>query len=147
MASISFERILYVTKSIRARECFSNSDAKKQPRRLYTLGFTMTSCMGSFIPLSFFLQNTLLFRFFLKVYLAIHMVLWWTNLAFYWYSNAPFSKDRPLFTPQSVGFEEVSLFPIIFCQGLGRVASHYDSKSGKNRPFLWCIECIRVWHW
>lgn len=41
VASISFERTLEMTKSIGTRDCFSNSDTKKQARRLCTLGFTM----------------------------------------------------------------------------------------------------------
>lgn len=63
MASISSERILDTTKSIRARDCFSNSDAKNQPRGLCTLGFMKKSCMfrweDFFSPSSFPLKHSL----------------------------------------------------------------------------------------
>lgn len=111
VAIISPERILYMTKSISARDCFSNSHGKNQPRRLYTLSFMIKSYMfrWDFPPSSFPSKHSLVWVY-LENLLIIHMILCLISLALYSCRNAPFLKVKLLLTPKPVGLK--AIYPV-----------------------------------
>ena len=132
-----------MTKSFSARDSFGNSDTTKQPKRLCIPAFTVKSCMFSWKVFPFLSPSKILsFRFLLKAYLAIHVILWRTRLAFYSHRNAPFSKGRAV-TDSTVSGPQSDLSPSHLsssAKGFGRVAAKYNSKSERDRELLWCME-------